>query len=129
MIDNLDISKKSKPRYTLEYMTYDPAVLNETMGYPVPHHLLPSQLLNSSTELDNSPKSRSSKTLAPYGLPDLTIPSYLRLARRLGKASGEQKDDGRGEEGGKDGEKKKKKGQGKKKMLWKRFVMFMYMDI
>lgn len=99
-------------------MTYNPDVLDDATNYPVPHRLLPSQLLNdtsptpsvsnsASSAARNTPdaRQRSAKDLMPYGMKDLTIPSYLRLARRLGKASAE------------------------KKKLWKRFTTYMYMTL
>ncbi|KAF8306485.1 hypothetical protein DL93DRAFT_216749 [Clavulina sp. PMI_390] len=107
VIDKLDLKASQKPRWNLEYMTYDIEVLNSTSNYPVPSHLIPSQLFNNSTILSASPthsiRDASAEDLAPFGLRDLTIPSYLRLARQLGKASL------------------------KKKKLWTRFVTYMYM--
>ena len=92
-------------------MTYDPKVLNEGSQYPVPHHLLPAQLVNRSSP-SNGPlaldaKPRSLKDVAPYNMPDLTIPSYLKLARRLGKAGTA-----------------KKKGK-----IWKRFTTYMFLNL
>lgn len=93
-------------------MTYHPDVLNSVTNYPVPHHLLPSQLLNNTRSTSNLSSSsntlvqeRGAEDLTPYAMPDLTIPSYLRLARRLGKASN------------------------RKKKLWKRFTTYMYMSL
>lgn len=91
-------------------MTYKPDVLDAPSSYPVPHHLLPPQLLDSNQTLssnssDTAAIRRTAKDLAPYAMSDLTIPSYIHLARRLGKASG------------------------KNKRLWKRFTTYMYMRL
>jgi hypothetical protein len=101
-------------------MTYNLAVLNEASNYPVPHHLLPAVLLNHSSLSLSSPlpprqtptstagaKLRSAKDLTPYKMVDLTIPSYLELARRLGKAATA-----------------KKKGK-----IWKRYTRYMYLNL
>lgn len=93
-------------------MTYNPSILNGTTKYPVPHHLLPPQLLNRSSSPSNRStaldvKPRSPKDLAPYNMADLTIPSYLKLARHLGKAGTA-----------------KKKGK-----IWKRFKKYMYLNL
>ncbi len=105
-IPHLDeYSKKEQPRFQLEYMTYDVSVLNATLEYPVPHHLLPLELRNGTAfELGKmvQPSPRDIKDIAPYALPDLTIDSWLELARRLGS--------------------------GKHRKLWKRFKAYMYMD-
>jgi endopolyphosphatase len=87
------------PQYTLEYVTYDLAVLDNATDYPVPHRLLPKELFDP----DNTTEARrfALRKYAPYRLPDLTIGSWMRLAKRLGN--------------------------GKHKKLWKRFKAFMYM--
>jgi len=118
VIDNLDFNESTIPRYTLEYMTYSLAVLDEASNYPIPYHLLPVVLLNRSSSSSPLPphqtptstagvKLRSAKDLTPYKIADLTIPSYLKLARRLGK-----------------GATAKKKGK-----IWKRYTRYMYLNL
>ena len=97
--------KNERPQFRLEYMTYDISVLDASSDYPVPHHLLPAELRNASAFVVGKmaqPSPRDIKDLAPYALPDLTIDSWLWLARRLGS--------------------------GKHRKLRKRFGGYMYMD-
>ncbi|KAF9518808.1 hypothetical protein BS47DRAFT_1370951 [Hydnum rufescens UP504] len=95
-----DATADMAPQYTLEYVTYDLGVLDNATDYPVPHRLLPKELFDpdNTTEVNES----LSRKYAPYGLPDLTIGSWMRLAKRLGN--------------------------GKHKKMWKRFKAFMYMN-
>jgi len=99
-------------------MTYNLAILDEASSYPVPHHLLPAVLLNHTSSSSPLPpyqtptstvgaKLRSAEDLTPYKMADLTIPSYLKLARRLGKAATA-----------------KKKGK-----IWKRYTRYMYLNL
>ncbi|KAF8341399.1 Metallo-dependent phosphatase-like protein [Cantharellus anzutake] len=98
-IPDLDEYKKEqRPQFSLEYMTYDLAVLDASSEYPVPHRLLPEPLRNSSSLRLEWEKT---KNYVPYELADLTIESWLQLARRLGT--------------------------GKHPKLWKRFKTYMYM--
>lgn len=77
-------SKKRVPKFELEYLTYDPDLLHpggdqqtkEEFAYPVPIRHLPKSLRDPGTT-----KSK----FAPYRLKDLTIPSWIRLARQLGE--------------------------------------------
>lgn len=77
-------SKTRTPKFELEYLTYDLDLLHpgpgqETQGefaYPIPIKHLPKSL--------REPGTTKSK-YAPYRLKDLTIPSWIRLARQLGE--------------------------------------------
>ncbi|KIM25254.1 hypothetical protein M408DRAFT_331351 [Serendipita vermifera MAFF 305830] len=108
-------TKKSPPKFKLEYLTFNIDALrppvNDTdstppdsgedgvMGRkkrsarwipPVPKHLLPKSLRDVN---------RTKSKFTPYQLDDLTIPSWIVFARKLGKS----------------------------KKLWKQFIGFMYM--
>lgn len=86
------------PKYKLEYLTFSPEALhppNDTAlakawKAPIPRHLLPRSLRNVS---------RTRSRFAPYRMKDLTIPRWIRLARKLAK----------------------------REPLWRKFVRFMYM--
>ncbi|KAI0796639.1 Metallo-dependent phosphatase-like protein [Abortiporus biennis] len=88
---NLTTTKKSPPKYKLEYMTFSPASLHASAGleeemsgnvrYPIPLRHLPRSLRNSTVT-----KSK----YAPYEMRDLTIPSWTDLARRLAKPKHEK---------------------------------------
>jgi len=70
------------PKFRLEYITYAADMLHPTLNqtdfqYPVPLRRLPRTLRNVSV---------TESKYAPYGMRDLTIPSWLRLARALGDA-------------------------------------------
>jgi len=81
-LPNLDSAdKKHAPKYKLEYITFRPTALhpqNNESGfhYPVPLRHLPGSLRNST--ITKSP-------YAPYRMKDLTIPSWVKLARKLAK--------------------------------------------
>ena len=104
-------TKKSPPKYRMEYLTFGVDALrppNDTAATqtveaqntgkkkvvhwvpPVPKHLLPKSLRDVN---------RTKSKFAPYELEDLTIPSWITFARKLGKS----------------------------KKLWKQFIGFMYM--
>ncbi|KIM90809.1 hypothetical protein PILCRDRAFT_811290 [Piloderma croceum F 1598] len=90
-------NKTHPPKFKLEYLTFDPTALhpqnNETSyHYPVPLRNLPRSLRNTTIV-----KSK----YAPYRMNDLTIPSWVNLARKLAKP--------------------------KKKKLRKRFKKYMFM--
>jgi endopolyphosphatase len=87
------------PKYELEYVTYPLSSFHPPTNEPVPQHLLPSSLRN----LTEAPSSGSN--MAPFGMDDLTIPSWLKLARKLAET----------------------KENGKPKKKWKLFKKFMYM--
>ncbi|GLB33819.1 putative calcineurin-like phosphoesterase [Lyophyllum shimeji] len=78
-----DASRKHPPRFTLEYLTFAPELLHPppTFGaehrfqYPVPLRHLPRSL--------RDPNVTESK-YAPYEMRDLTIPSWVGLAQKLG---------------------------------------------
>ncbi|KAG8970624.1 Endopolyphosphatase [Tulasnella sp. 425] len=94
-LPDLDNSNKSHPpRFEVEYMTYPLSSLVPATDYPVPQRLLPDPLKNMSS----IPKDMTSR-YTPYELKDLTISSWIKLARRLGR----------------------------KKKLFRRFVSFMYL--
>lgn len=85
------------PVWELEYLTYPLDALHPTVQdkagwkYPVPPTLLP-------TELQDPANLTAGKHYAPYEMQDLTIHSWLELARQMGR----------------------------KKKLWKLFKKFMY---
>ncbi|KAF8165337.1 endopolyphosphatase [Crassisporium funariophilum] len=81
-LPNLDKANKTHPpQFELEYLTYpltslhpDSEGAHEGFLYPVPLRHLPESLREPGVE-----KSK----YAPYRMTDLTIPSWIRLARRL----------------------------------------------
>jgi endopolyphosphatase len=81
-LPDLDSANKThEPRFKLEYLTFVPTSLhpqnNETdFRYPVPLGNLPRSLRKS-----NVTKSK----YAPYEMNDLTIGSWMKLARKLGE--------------------------------------------
>jgi endopolyphosphatase len=87
------------PEWELEYVTYELSALQPPEDateaevakfvYPIPPTLLPRELKKTARET----------RFAPYGMKDLTIRSWVKLARKLGK----------------------------KKKLWKRFKEYMYL--
>ncbi|TFK21831.1 endopolyphosphatase [Coprinopsis marcescibilis] len=84
-IPNLhEANKTNPPRFELEYITYDPKNLYpdtdtdlESFVYPVPPQQLPEEL--------RQPVAKS--PYAPYRMQDLTIPSWVKLGRRLADQS------------------------------------------
>lgn len=79
---------KHPPKWKLEYLTFEPSKLHPPSAEagqdvtaarwrPIPLKHLPKTLRNATVT-----KSK----YAPYKMADLTIPSWLRLVRRLGKA-------------------------------------------
>ncbi|THH14677.1 hypothetical protein EW146_g5681 [Bondarzewia mesenterica] len=82
------LNKTRKPKFKLEYLTYALEALlpeaeadkAEEFNYPVPIRHLPESLRNGN---------RTQTKYAPYGMKDLTIPSWIKLAQKLG-------DEGRG---------------------------------
>jgi len=87
-------NESNVPKYEIEYMTYPLTSLSPPTNYPVPQRLLPESLRNL-TEVTEDMESE----LVPYHMNDLTIPSWIKLARKLA---------------------------GKKK-LWNKFKTFMYL--
>jgi len=79
-----DANKSHPPHFELEYVTYSVADLHPREGleddfqYPIPLKHLPAPLWNATT---------SKSKYAPYGMGDLTIGSWIKLARRLGGSS------------------------------------------
>ncbi|TCD66989.1 Endopolyphosphatase [Steccherinum ochraceum] len=103
-LPNLTGTAKHPPKYKLEYLTYVPSALHPGRGRvagseaeteteagaeaavakewrPIPLRHLPKSLRNSTVV-----KSK----YAPYGMEDLTIPSWLALARRLSRPKHEK---------------------------------------
>ncbi|KAL7410416.1 Metallo-dependent phosphatase-like protein [Mrakia frigida] len=99
-----DVNGKKQPEYTLEYLTYPPSLLlppshspsNSSstpppFDPPVPLHLLPPALLvpqpdsfsSADSETATTPIAVLAEFFAPYRMPDLTIGSYIELARKL----------------------------------------------
>ena len=87
-----EAGEDDRPKFKLEYTTFPVRALHpppaggpEGLGgrgfaYPIPKRHLPRSLRNSTRT--------KSKKYAPYGLADLTIPSWTRLARRVGRKKG-----------------------------------------
>ena len=94
---------KRPPKWKLEYLTFRPSMLHPPSGpsepagssedgaemvaqegrfvYPIPVKQLPKSLRAA-----NVTKSK----FAPYEMEDLTIPSWLKLVRKLGQAKNEK---------------------------------------
>ena len=76
------LNKAKTPKFKLEYLTHKLEALHpgdvEEFQYPIPLKQLPKSIREGN--------GKSSK-FAPYGMEDLTIGSWVRLARRLGDAS------------------------------------------
>lgn len=75
--------ENNKPKYELEYLTFRPTALhppdNETdFHYPLPLRNLPHSLRNETI---------TTSKYTPYHMDDLTIPSWIQLARTLAKPS------------------------------------------
>ncbi|CAG8676594.1 686_t:CDS:1 [Acaulospora colombiana] len=98
--DVAEATEKKPPKFKLEYVTHAVEALrppnttdaNVTRKWipPVPKHLLPKSLRQ---------ENRTKSKFAPYTMDDLTIPSWIELATRLGKS----------------------------KKMWQKFLGFMYM--
>lgn len=85
---NLDKQTKEPPTWEIEYSTFKLKTLvgdaNGTMGSnqqapPIPLHMLPGYDEFKATK--KAPKAL--RRIVPFGMRDLTIASYTRLARRL----------------------------------------------
>ncbi|KAI0254387.1 Metallo-dependent phosphatase-like protein [Lactifluus subvellereus] len=79
------MNRTRKPKFKLEYMTYrleslHPGDVEGTseFQYPIPLKQLPKSLRQGNV---------TSSKFAPYRMDDLTIPSWVELARRLGDPS------------------------------------------
>ena len=73
------LNKTRKPKFKLEYLTHSLAALHpEDEQYPIPLKQLPKSIREGN---------KTSSKFAPYGMEDLTIGSWVRLARRLGDGS------------------------------------------
>lgn len=77
--------RTKKPKFKLEYLTHKLEALHledvarsEGFHYPVPLKQLPKSMREGNG---------TSSKFAPYGMSDLTIPSWVGLARRLGDPS------------------------------------------
>lgn len=73
-------NKTHTPKFRLEYVTFKadmlhPAANQTDFNYPIPLKRLPHGLRNISS---------ASNSYMPYEMEDLTIPSWLQLAKRLG---------------------------------------------
>jgi endopolyphosphatase len=87
-----EATKKHKPKFELEYVTFAPNQLHSGEQEPIPLRHLPKSL--------REPGVVQSK-FAPYEMEDLTIPSWIKLAKAIGT--------------------------GKSKRLRKKFFSYMYM--
>jgi endopolyphosphatase len=73
-------SESRRPKFKLEYLTFPLGLLHPERGsseefhYPVPLRNLPRSLRNVTG---------TTSKYAPYALPDLTIASWIGLAKRL----------------------------------------------
>ncbi|KAK7695800.1 hypothetical protein QCA50_000438 [Cerrena zonata] len=84
-IPNLnETTGKRAPKFKLEYLTFEPSLLHPPEGLEASQFHYPIPLKNLPRSLRNSTVTKSK--YAPYKMQDLTIPSWLKLARRLGKA-------------------------------------------
>ncbi|KAF8759991.1 Calcineurin-like phosphoesterase [Rhizoctonia solani] len=72
-------NKTHPPQYELEYVTYSLSTLRNANVSLIPDHLLPPELRGGSIE------SLTKSKYAPFGLRDLTIPSWIKFARKLGE--------------------------------------------
>ncbi|KAG9104471.1 Endopolyphosphatase [Ceratobasidium sp. 370] len=81
------------PGYELEYITYSLDALRGNVSL-IPRHLLPPELQEGAIE------STTESRYAPFGLDDLTIPSWIKFARKMGR----------------------------KKKLWRRFEEAMFLE-
>lgn len=79
------LNRTKKPKFKLEYLTHKLEALHpedvarsEEFHYPVPLKELPKSIREGNA---------SSSRFAPYGMEDLTIRSWVELARRLGDPS------------------------------------------
>ncbi|TFY83609.1 hypothetical protein EWM64_g409 [Hericium alpestre] len=79
------VDTSRKPKFKLEYLTYpldrlhpEAPEVADNFTYPVPLRNLPKSLRNST---------KTKSKFAPYRLPDLTIPSWVKLARKLADPS------------------------------------------
>jgi endopolyphosphatase len=79
------LNRKKKAKFKLEYLTHKLEALHpgdvvrgEEFHYPVPVKQLPKSIRKGNA---------TSSKFAPYGMADLTIPSWVGLARRLGEPS------------------------------------------
>lgn len=79
------LNRTKKPKFKLEYLTHrlealhpEDVARSEEFHYPVPLQQLPKSIRDGNA---------TSSKFAPYGMEDLTIPSWVGLARRLGDGS------------------------------------------
>ena len=79
------LNRAKKPKFKLEYLTHKLEALHpedgrrsEEFHYPIPLKELPKSIREGNV---------TSSKFAPYGMEDLTIASWVRLARRLGDPS------------------------------------------
>ncbi|KAL5530139.1 hypothetical protein ACEPAF_6396 [Sanghuangporus sanghuang] len=75
-----DISKNIKPKFKLEYTTMSKSEVRRLF----PMKELPKSLRNDDGGDDGAEVAKKGRKYTPYELSDLTIGSYLSLARRLG---------------------------------------------
>ncbi|KAL1702321.1 Metallo-dependent phosphatase-like protein [Schizophyllum commune] len=77
-------SKRRKPKFALEYVTYAREQLQgEADGMlPVPRRHLPKELREGNGTAHAGKAGRGG--LVPYGMRDLTVGSWVKLARKLG---------------------------------------------
>ncbi|KAI5124972.1 hypothetical protein M0805_007398 [Coniferiporia weirii] len=80
-------NESTRPKYKLEYTTFKPSSLHPASGaYPIPLKELPKSLRGggeTGAETGEIGKKKKTKE-TPYGLADLTVGSWLGLARELG---------------------------------------------
>ena len=93
-LPDVDAAEKNPPSWKVEYSTFKPSSLlpDETeqrvQPPPIPYHLLPGW--NASLSASNAfyedvriTMKNELKNITPWKLKDLTIKSYVKLARRL----------------------------------------------
>ena len=88
-LPDVDSRSATPPEWKVEYSTFKPAKLipNETdpvQPPPVPLHLLPNYVAGlEGDEAARASYVQSLKRISPWKMKDLTINSYIKLARKL----------------------------------------------
>ncbi|KAH9936952.1 Metallo-dependent phosphatase-like protein [Amylocystis lapponica] len=87
-LNSTGATKKHPPKYKLEYLTHPLSLVYPPISEAEPTFHYPIPLRHLPRSLRKGPVSESK--YAPYGLADLTIPSWTELAQRLAQG-GEKK--------------------------------------
>jgi endopolyphosphatase len=78
-------NETNPPTFELEYMTYNITAIDTSKDYPIPSRLLPPELRGGAETNLSEERLFARNKFAPYSLEDLTIPSWIKLGRKLGK--------------------------------------------